>query len=193
MIAIRYETNSTPIRISMRTKPSTLNPKPFKTRLFKKHLYLSGTNLQTPTMNKTGPIIIIEDDIDDQDILSEIFGELNYNNKLIFFGDSVKALEYLTNTDIEPFLVLSDINMPKLSGMELRDKIHNNEDLRLKSIPYLFFSTSSEQRHVIDAYSRSIQGFFVKPANYDKLKNVIIKIVEYWQECESPNYIKNAQ
>ena len=77
--------------------------------------------------------------------------------------------------------------------MELRDKIHNNEDLRLKSIPYLFFSTSSEQRHVIDAYSRSIQGFFVKPANYDRLKNVIIKIVEYWQECESPNYIKNAQ
>lgn len=144
-------------------------------------------------MNKSGPIIIIEDDLDDQDILSEIFGELNYKNELIFFGDSLKALQYLTDTDTEPFLVLSDINMPKLSGMELRDKIHNNEDLRLKSIPYLFFSTSSEQRHVIDAYSRSIQGFFVKPANYDKLKNVIIKIVEYWQECESPNYIKNAQ
>jgi CheY-like chemotaxis protein len=144
-------------------------------------------------MNKTGPIIIIEDDIDDQDILAEIFRELNYANKLIFFGDSVQALAYLTDTDIEPFLVLSDINMPKLNGMELREKVHNNEDLRLKSIPYLFFSTSAEQQHVIDAYSRSIQGFFVKPANYERLKTVITKIVEYWQECESPNYIKNAQ
>lgn len=144
-------------------------------------------------MNKTGPIIIIEDDLDDQDILSEIFQELRYKNELIFFSDSTKALEYLTDTEIEPFLVLSDINMPKLNGMELRDKIHNNEDLRLKSIPYLFFSTSAEQKHVIDAYSRSIQGFFVKPSEYEKLKSILMKIVEYWQECESPNYIKNAQ
>lgn len=144
-------------------------------------------------MNKRGPIIIIEDDIDDQYILTDIFKELNYENELIFFGDGILALEYLTNTDTEPFLVLSDINMPKLNGMELREKIHNNEDLRLKSIPYLFFSTSAEQRHVIDAYSRSIQGFFVKPAGYDRLKTIIVKIVEYWQECESPNYIKNAQ
>ncbi len=144
-------------------------------------------------MNKSGPIVIIEDDVDDQEILAEIFNELNYKNKLIFFGDSVLALEYLTITDIEPFLVLSDINMPKLNGMELREKIHNNEDLRLKSIPYLFFSTNAEQKHVIDAYSRSIQGFFVKPNNYDKLKSILVKIVEYWQECESPNYIKNAQ
>jgi CheY-like chemotaxis protein len=144
-------------------------------------------------MNKRGPIIIIEDDIEDQQMLGEIFKELNYDYKLIFFGDSVKALEYLTDTDTEPFLVLSDINMPKLNGMELREKIHNNEDLRMKSIPYLFFSTSAEQKHVIDAYSRSIQGFFVKPTSYDKLKSTIIKIVEYWQECVSPNYIKNAQ
>ena len=137
--------------------------------------------------------MIIEDDVEDQEILTDIFQELNYPNELIFFADGVQALQYLTDTEIEPFLVMSDINMPKLSGMELREKVHNNEDLRLKSIPYLFFSTSAEQKHVIDAYSRSIQGFFVKPSNYDKLKSIIIKIVEYWQECESPNYIKNAQ
>ena len=144
-------------------------------------------------MNKSGPIIIIEDDIDDQEILVEIFKDLDYKNNLFFFRYGLEALNYLTETETEPFLVLSDINMPKLSGLELREKVHNNEDLRMKSIPYLFFSTSAEQRHVIDAYSRSIQGFFVKPHGYDKLKKVIVKIVEYWQECESPNYIKNAQ
>lgn len=144
-------------------------------------------------MNKTGPIVIIEDDLDDQDILTEIFNELNYQNEVVFFGDSLKALDYLTNEDIEPFIVLSDINMPRLNGMELREKVHNNEDLRMKSIPYLFFSTSAEQKHVIDAYSRSIQGFFIKPHDYGKLKATIRKIIEYWQECESPHYIKNAQ
>lgn len=144
-------------------------------------------------MNKDGPIIIIEDDMDDQELMVEVFKDLNYGNKLVFFGDGYEALAYLTDTDIEPFLVISDINMPKLSGMELREKVINNEDLRLKSIPYLFFSTSGEQKHVIDAYSRSIQGFFVKPRSYEKLKNMMMKIVEYWQECESPNYIRNAQ
>ncbi|MEB2778698.1 response regulator [Algoriphagus sp. D3-2-R+10] len=144
-------------------------------------------------MNKRGPIIIIEDDMDDQLILVEVFKQLNYSNKLIFFEDGEEALEYLIETDVEPFLVLSDINMPKLNGLELREKVHNNEDLRLKSIPYLFFSTSAEQKHVIDAYSRSIQGFFVKPNGFENLKRMMMKIVEYWQECESPNYIKNAQ
>nr|MBI1230216.1 response regulator [Cytophagales bacterium] len=144
-------------------------------------------------MNKRVPVVIIEDDLDDQYILAKVFKELEYENEVIFFKDSVQALEYLTDSDIEPFLVLSDINMPKLSGIELREKIVNNEDLRLKSIPYLFFTTCAEQKDVIDAYSRSMQGFFVKGDNYTKLKNTIEKIVAYWQECESPKYIKNAQ
>ena len=144
-------------------------------------------------MNKIEPIVVIEDHSDDQEILIDIFNELPYGNEIVFFGDGEQALEYLTNTMIEPFLILSDINMPKLNGMELREKVHNNEDLRLKSIPYLFFSTSAEQANVIDAYSRSIQGFFIKPPNVQKLKATISKIIDYWQECVSPNYIADAQ
>ncbi|MCW3116133.1 MAG: response regulator [Chitinophagaceae bacterium] len=141
-------------------------------------------------MNKSGPIIIIEDDVEDQEILTEVFKELHYGNEIIFFGDGEWALEFLIDTAIEPFIIFSDINMPKLNGVELREKVHNNEDLRLKSIPYLFFTTSAEQRHVIDAYSKSIQGFFIKPGNFEHLKRTIKIIVEYWQECVSPNYVK---
>jgi len=141
-------------------------------------------------MNKAGPIIIIEDDADDRDMMAEVFGGLNFSNEIIFCEDGEKALEYLSHTLTEPFIILSDINMPKLNGMELREQIHNNEDLRLKCIPYLFFTTTANQQHVIDAYSKSVQGFFVKPAKYEKLKEIIRKIIEYWQECESPNYIK---
>ncbi|MFP9099600.1 response regulator [Flavobacterium sp. RHBU_24] len=141
-------------------------------------------------MNKTGPIIFIEDDLDDQEIITEVFKELNYANELIFFSDGEKALTYLTVTEVEPFIIFSDINMPKLTGMELRAKVHQNEDLRLKSIPYLFFSTQAEQQDVINAYSKSIQGFFVKPSTYGELKDTIHAIVYYWQICVSPNYIK---
>ncbi len=141
-------------------------------------------------MNKSGPIIIIEDDRDDQLLLTEVFAELNYKNEIIFFGDGQDALEYLTDSETEPFIIFSDINMPRLNGVELREKVHNNEDLRLKSIPYLFFTTSAEQKHVIDAYSKSIQGFFIKPNSFEALHKIIKTIVDYWLECVSPNYIK---
>jgi len=141
-------------------------------------------------MNKTGPIIIIEDDTDDQEFLADAFTDLQYPNEIIFFGDGEQALNYLTGTTIEPFIIFSDINMPKLNGMELRPKVHENEDLRLKSIPYLFFSTVAEQQSVVDAYSKSVQGFFIKPPNFNELKDLIKSIVEYWQKCVSPNYIR---
>lgn len=141
-------------------------------------------------MNKTGPIIIIEDDHGDQALLTVAFEELDFINEIIFFREGEKALEYLTMSAIEPFIILSDLNMPRLNGLELREKIHTNEDLRIKCIPYLFFSTSAEQKFVVDAYSKSVQGFFVKPYSYDELKQTIKIIVEYWQKCESPNYIK---
>ena len=146
--------------------------------------------LEKKLMNKTGPIIIIEDDQDDQDFLADVFQRLEYKNEIIFFSDGEQALDYLTETTIEPFIIFSDINMPKLNGIELRAKVHENEDLRMKSIPYLFFSTVAEQQHVIDAYSKSVQGFFVKPSDFNKMKDMIKNIVEYWQNCVSPNYIK---
>ena len=141
-------------------------------------------------MNKKGPIIIIEDDLDDQELLTDVFKELAYKNEIIFFGDGEQALDFLIKTDIKPFIVFSDINMPKLNGVELREKVHNNEDLRVKSIPYLFFTTTAEQGHVIEAYSKSIQGFFIKPSSFPELKRTIKVIIEYWLECVSPDYVK---
>ncbi len=141
-------------------------------------------------MNKNGPIIVIEDDMEDQELMSEVFEELGYKNEILFFGDGEIALDHLINNHVEPFIVFSDINMPKLNGMELREKIHNNEDLNLKCTPYLFFSTSNEQQHIIDAYSKSVQGFFVKPNNYADLRKTLKTIIEYWKACVSPNYVK---
>jgi CheY-like chemotaxis protein len=146
--------------------------------------------LTLKNMNRFGPIIIIEDDFDDQELLQQAIEALNHDNEIIFFADGTEALQYLTENDVEPFIIFSDINMPKLNGIELRAKIHQNEQLRIKSIPFLFFSTSAEQRHVVDAYSKSVQGFFIKPASFSDLKDVLKSIFDYWLKCVSPNYVR---
>ena len=138
-------------------------------------------------MNSNGPVIIIEDDTDDQEMLQEVFDKLDYGNKVVFFPDGEQALEFLNRTDITPFLILSDINMPKLDGFALREKIKTDAELDIKCIPYLFFSTASNQKSVIDAYSLSVQGFFVKQNKFSELEKTVSVIMEYWKRCVAPN------
>jgi CheY-like chemotaxis protein len=136
---------------------------------------------------KSGPIIVIEDDDDDQQLLDEIFKTLNYPNEILYFADGYKALDYIINTDVQPFLILSDINLPKINGLQLRREIHNNEQLRVKCIPYLFFTSGLNKQAVYDAYAMSAQGFFIKPNSMEHLQNIIRKICDYWQECYAPS------
>ena len=138
-------------------------------------------------MNKSGPIIVIEDDKDDQELLIEIFKRLGYKNEVVYFLDGKKALEYLNDSTTQPFLILSDINMPTMTGFELRNKIFTNEQLQTKCIPYLFFTTAASKQAVVDAYALSVQGFFLKPDSMDGLESTIKKIVEYWKECIAPS------
>jgi CheY-like chemotaxis protein len=119
--------------------------------------------------------------------LQEVFQKLNYSNEVKFFGDGESALEYLNDTETIPFLILSDINMPKLDGFALRSKIRTDAALQIKCIPYLFFSTASSQKAVIEAYSLSVQGFFVKQNSISELENTIRVIMEYWKRCVAPN------
>jgi len=138
-------------------------------------------------MNKSGPVIIIEDNKDDQEMLERVFKNLKYNNDIVFFVNANSALEYLNNKDVNPFLILSDINMPHINGIELRSLVHTNEQLQLKCIPYLFFTVRSDMQSVVEAYSLSAQGYFIKPVTIDKLENTIRKIMEYWEVCIAPS------
>lgn len=136
---------------------------------------------------KNGTIIVIEDDPDDQLLIMDAFNSLGYPNKIMLFSDGYKALEYIESTDVKPFLILSDVNMPTVNGFELRKKIHNNKELSVRCIPYLFFTTGTNREAVQDAYAMSAQGFFIKPATMSGLEDTLRKIVEYWKECHAPN------
>ncbi len=73
-------------------------------------------------MVKNGPIIVIEDDRDDQELLKEIFEELASTHVLKFFNSCLSAFEYLLSAAEKPFLILSDINLPAMTGLELCKK-----------------------------------------------------------------------
>ncbi len=142
-------------------------------------------------MFKNLPIIIVEDDLDDQDSLRDAFERLKYENELIFFNNGQAALDFLNNTDIQPFLILCDINMPKLNGFDLRSKLSTNRAMELKCVPYLFFSTANNQKVVVEAYGLSVQGFFVKQNTISELEKTITVIMEYWARCTSPSSFSN--
>lgn len=138
-------------------------------------------------MSKSGPIIVIDDDLEDHLILDEIFRNLNYPNKVIFFSDGKAAVDYLDTTEDPPFIIISDINMPGMNGFEVRNKICENERLNSKCIPYLFFTTSVDKKAVRDAYRMSVQGYFLKPTTMTDLQNTLKKIIDYWQESYAPS------
>lgn len=144
-------------------------------------------------MNKNGAIVIIDDDADDRYLLADVFRELDFPNEIKFFHNGTEALTYLKQCDNNPFLILSDVNMPGLDGFELRRIIRQDTTLAEKCVPYLFFSTYVSEKVVTQAYLMSVQGFFVKPNTYERLKATMRKIVEYWQECEAPGSKRAAQ
>ena len=131
-------------------------------------------------MNKSGPILILEEDLDDQEFLTEAFRELNQPNEVIFFSDAPALYDYLLALDIKPFMIISDFNLPGMSGLELHEKIFHDPKLKAKSIPYLFMTTGNTERMIRQTYGLSVQGFFRKPHSLMEWKNMIKKILDYW-------------
>ena len=139
-------------------------------------------------MSKQGPIVIIEDDDDDKDVLSIIFKELNIMNRLIWFTRADEVFNYLKTTADQPYLIYSDVNLPKENGIELKRRIDKDPQLRTKSIPFVFYSTSVNQNTVNEAYTQmTVQGFFQKGNNLQEMKRQIRVIHDYWQMCRHPN------
>lgn len=152
--------------------------------------YKPRTSAQPPTnimKSKGGPLIIVEDDIDDQDIIREVFESLKLSNTLLLFSDGNEALSYLQTTTDQPFLILCDINLPKLNGLELRELINADARLRRKSVPFIFFSTNASRDAIEKAYDLTVQGFFVKHHTLQQLRDTLALIVAYWSLCRHPN------
>jgi len=140
------------------------------------------------TMSKTGPIILIEDDIDDQEIFREAINEIGVKNELICFATTFQAYEFLQKMVGQPFLIFCDVNLPMQSGLDFKRQVDNFPELKRKSIPFLFYSTSVDKKSVTEAYTEmTIQGFFLKESNYTTIISKLKVILDYWNACEHPS------
>ena len=134
-----------------------------------------------------GPIIIIEDDKDDQEIYEESIKAIGIPNEIRFFNRAKQALDYLLNTEEQPFIILSDINMPEMNGLELKKQIQDDPYLCTKGIPFVFISTNASKVSVRHAHALSVQGYFEKPVTMDGIKQMLRILFEYWQLCKHIN------
>ncbi|KQO28678.1 hypothetical protein ASF10_22915 [Flavobacterium sp. Leaf82] len=137
-------------------------------------------------MRRKGEIIIIEDDEDDRLFLKDIFESLDYPNKIKFIDDPMDTIPYLSNPSVMPFLIISDINMPKINGFELREQILAISEISSKCVPYIFLSTSKNPENVLKAYSCNVQGYFRKEEDFSVYKTMMKNIVEYWLSSLTP-------
>ncbi len=137
--------------------------------------------------SQSGPIVIVEDDEDDQMIFGEVIADMNIPNEVKFFSSGNSALNYLINTNDSPFLIISDINLPGMDGRELRRLIFENEYLRKKSIPFVYVTTATTREQVAIAYEMMVQGFFIKPNTIEGIRSLLNGIITYWNICLHPN------
>ncbi len=132
------------------------------------------------------PILIVDDDADDREFLQDAWEELKLPNPLIFFDNGEDVLQYLKSEKPIPFLILCDVNLPKMDGFELKAKILQDAATNYKSVPFVFWSNAVSKAQTQKAYDLGVNGFFVKESSFDELKKSLIDIVNYWTKSKVP-------
>ncbi|MDO9373227.1 MAG: response regulator [Bacteroidota bacterium] len=134
-----------------------------------------------------GPIIYIEDDLDDRHIFKETISGLGISNEILYFDHGAHFLEYLYATPDQPLLIVCDINMPVMNGLELRKTLLADKELKKKSIPFIFYTTSVNPKEIEIAYDLTVQGYFKKASDMLEMKTTLKMIYDYWCICRHPN------
>lgn len=130
---------------------------------------------------KNSPIIIVEDDKDDSDLLITVFKEIGVKNQFRVFTTPIPANEYLKTTSETPFIIISDINMPVMDGLKFKEVINEDPVISNKRIPFVLLSTARESTHLEKAFHLAVQGYFQKPDDIESLKGIAKAIVDYWK------------
>jgi two-component system, response regulator len=123
-------------------------------------------------------IVMADDDPDDRFLVGEAFKGHCSCVKLHFVNDGQELLDYLHEVAILPGLILLDINMPRMGGLEVLDYIKNKP--KLINIPIIIFTTSSNKDVVLNSYCKGANSFIVKPSSIHRLEDIIDIVSKYW-------------
>ncbi|MCW2118129.1 response regulator [Flavobacterium sp. 7A] len=129
-------------------------------------------------MNKALNILLIEDDEIEVMKFNRVVSKLKLNHKIIEANNGEEAIEILKTKDIVPDIIVLDLNMPKINGIEFLGILKADE--YLKYIPIIILSTSNHQKDLLECYRIGIAGYVIKPLKYEDYVERITKLVEYW-------------
>jgi CheY-like chemotaxis protein len=124
-------------------------------------------------------ILLIEDDVIEIMKFNRVIKTLNLNHKIKEVNNGEEALEELNKKNDLPDLILLDLNMPKLNGIDFLKILKKDEVL--KYIPTVILSTSSNLVDVKQCFKIGIAGYIIKPLKYEDYKEKIFKLINYWE------------
>ena len=137
-------------------------------------------------MTSSKSVMLVEDDNVDVMSVKRAFKDLNIKNQLIITPNGEEALEYLNNNNnTPPRIILLDLNMPKMNGLEFLRIIKTDENL--KKIPVIVLTTSSQQEDIIESFKLGVAGYMVKSVDYIEFTQVIKTINLYWTSSKVPS------
>lgn len=132
------------------------------------------------------PILLVEDNPDDQQLALRAFRKSNLSNEVVIANDGVEALDYLFGTgqygggDLPPLpaVILLDLNLPRKDGLEVLQEIRANERTRL--LPVVIVTSSREERDMVSGYSQGANSYVRKPVDFNEFVEAVRQLGLYW-------------
>lgn len=137
-------------------------------------------------MNSDKVILLVEDNPDDEALTRRSFKKNNILNEVVVAHDGVEALDYLFGTGTYtgrgltnlPQVVLLDLKLPKVDGLEVLRRIRGNE--RTKLLPVVILTSSNEERDLINGYALGANSYVRKPVDFDQFNEAVKALGLYW-------------
>jgi CheY-like chemotaxis protein len=134
-----------------------------------------------------GSIVLIDDDAFEKELLHSALLRLDWDAKVEYFLSGKAALDYLRTTDDRIFVIISDMNMPEMNGLQLKKEIDKDVYLCRKAIPFVFSSNAATKTEITEAYDYRVQGYFKKPSDMKGMAELVDTIIRYWIISRHPN------
>jgi CheY-like chemotaxis protein len=142
-------------------------------------------------MSTLGRILIVEDDPNDLELTLTALADYNLANEVVVTRDGQQALDYLycrgefnTRSTGNPAVMLLDLKLPKVNGLEILQQIKSDE--RLRMIPVVVLTSSNEEKDMMRSYSLGVNAYVVKPVDFHEFVNAVKELGVFWAVINEP-------